>query len=263
MLKFFIPILYTIGTRYERNIKGVLLFLAVYLVPQLIIMCYFAQCEMLWWIFAIVVVLNLYEIGYIQNDAETIKKEINPTLRLSSGELKYYENNKAQIYGWRLFCGFVISYLFFIRGCSYVALFVLWFILPIYFLYNNLRNKWNFLILTILTFYRYLVPVLLCITESLSIWAYIYIYMSYPFPAILQQSVMGKFGIKIGVVEKYILPNYSNRYVFRIKYYFLLSILVLLSCVLYQISLIFVLLPMYYLAIRVALYLLKKEGIQS
>ena len=32
---------------------------------------------------SIIVVYNFYEIGYIQNDTETIKRESNPTLRVS------------------------------------------------------------------------------------------------------------------------------------------------------------------------------------
>ena len=42
---------------------------------------------------SIIVVYNFYEIGYIQNDTETIKRESNPTLRVSKDELEYYEEN--------------------------------------------------------------------------------------------------------------------------------------------------------------------------
>lgn len=47
---------------------------------------------------SIIVVYNFYEIGYIQNDTETIKRESNPTLRVSKDELEYYEENKWYIY---------------------------------------------------------------------------------------------------------------------------------------------------------------------
>ena len=46
---------------------------------------------------SIIVVYNFYEIGYIQNDTETIKRESNPTLRVSKDELEYYGKYKAKI----------------------------------------------------------------------------------------------------------------------------------------------------------------------
>lgn len=93
---------------------------------------------------ALVSYVNLYEVGYIYNECETIKKEKNPTKRLADSQLEFYEKHKAIIYAERFIVSIVLNLLllFFISKKS-----VLFFstaelaTLLIYYIYNNVRGK--------------------------------------------------------------------------------------------------------------------------
>ena len=261
---FFVPVLNTIITRYGRHsIKGFGLFCAIYLIPQFVLMYFFSMSDWWLWVMSIVLVLNLYEIGYIQNDTETIKFESNPTLRYNPEELSFYERHKLIIYGWRTFLGLVLSFLFlyFANFNSYmrVTIIVLWLLLPIYLLYNSIRNGWNFCLLTVLTSYRFIMPTFLSVTQ-LGWLGGIYLYALYPLPAFLQELVMGKFGINVPFVKKYILSDFSNRYFFRIKYYSILTFACILLYSLHYVEWKYLLLPLYYLLLRICLFYVQRRG---
>ena len=265
MLKFFIPILYTVETRYARHsLKGLMLFLAIYLIPQFILMACFSISEMWLWPIAIILVLDLYEIGYIQNDTETIKNEVNPTIRLSDKELLFYESYKMVIYCWRIFWGMALSFVFYYYWDSSIyicaILCILWFLIPLYYLYNSIRNVWNLPLLTVLTSYRIILPTLLC-SSSITFLELLYMYLIYPFPTLLQQLSMGKFGIKLSNhIIGFFIENYNNRYLYRVKYYFLLAIVIFILISLNLIGIECLILPSYFFILRVILYLQQKGG---
>ena len=50
----------------------------------------------------IIIVYTSYELGYIANDAFTVSKEINPTLRLSENEISWVKLHWLKIIGIRL-----------------------------------------------------------------------------------------------------------------------------------------------------------------
>lgn len=260
MIKFFIPILYSIETRYARKLfKGVTLFLLVYLIPQFVLkVCFASSCSILIWIISVVLVLNLYEVGYIENDTETIKKENKPTKRLSDEELLFYERHKIVIYITRLFIATGISIVVLMQYnfsiYSKLILAVLWMLLPLYHIYNSIRNIWNLPLLTILTSYRCIMPMILCMTMDMTIpilaYGIIYAYLVYPFPTILQQCVMGKFGIEINLFKKIIISDFSSRNVFRIKYYALFTLILVILLLFGFVSCDKIILPIYYLIVR-------------
>src|SRR5574344_1018744 len=97
-----------------------------------------------------ILIQNLYEVGYIQNDTETIKKEKNPTMRLEQSELKYYSSNRCGIYATRaLIDAFLAGLLIYVGHGSlsvWVFLGVAHLIIPIFLLYNAMLNRWNLLL---------------------------------------------------------------------------------------------------------------------
>lgn len=107
----------------------------------------------------VVLIQNLYEIGYIQNDTETIKKEANPTMRLNSTELEYYASKRISIYGTRIGIDLLLSALLVILGQStstvWVFLGVAHLITPFFLLYNYIRNKWNLLLHFLLSILKF------------------------------------------------------------------------------------------------------------
>ncbi len=110
MLFFFVPFLYFYKTRLRSIIK-LISWGVIYLVPIFLSTFSFANIDYYFISYFVVLTLtyNLYEIGYIQNDTETIKKEHNPTLRLSRDELFFYNNHRVYIYFFRLFISFVLT----------------------------------------------------------------------------------------------------------------------------------------------------------
>lgn len=86
------------------------------------LLCYFLS---------VMLVYNYYEIGYIQNDTETIKKENNPTLRLTMIQLQYYKSHFILIYSSRIFWGILLSLLLYLLSdfvsYFYVRLFYYYF----------------------------------------------------------------------------------------------------------------------------------------
>ncbi|HFO5149574.1 TPA: hypothetical protein ACHJRG_004980, partial [Escherichia coli] len=98
MLFFFVPFLYFYKTRLRSIIK-LISWGVIYLVPIFLSTFSFANIDYYFISYFVVLTLtyNLYEIGYIQNDTETIKKEHNPTLRLSRDELFFYNNHRVYI----------------------------------------------------------------------------------------------------------------------------------------------------------------------
>lgn len=260
---FYLPLLYTLATRYERHsVRGFIMFLIIYIIPQFLLMfCFASQRDWWMWILSIFFVIDLYEIGYIQNDAETIKKEDNPTLRLFPKELEYYEKHKISIYSFRIFIAILLSYFFlsyssfsyYIIGC----VIVLWILLPIYCVYNSIRGIWNFPLLTILTSYRIIMPLAFCLSEPQ--WGlFLYAYIMYPLPTILQQMLMGKFGIEFSFLKRFLISDYSGRYLFRIKYYVVVLFLLIVVTYIFRLSTLILIIPLYFCIVRIVLFYYQK-----
>lgn len=155
---FYIPFLYM---RYTRLLKKgrLLSFFIILILPPIYITTFvqsdFTLANFLKSIIGLIIIQNLYEVGYIQNDAETIKKEINPTLRLNAKQLDYYNNKYFSIYLYRFILSIVLSLiLIFFCGLkreTFCFLTIAHLLIPIYLIYNNIRNMWNLFLHFILT----------------------------------------------------------------------------------------------------------------
>lgn len=217
-LIFFIPGGYTKHSRHKSP-KDIFGFSMKYFMP-IILFLFWRDYSMLRLILAFLITYDLYEIGYIENDCETIKKEKNPTMRLTTEDLAYYEKNKVHIYLTKILIALVIGVYLLIwekTNILYVLFPVL--ILPTYYVYNRMRCRWNLVIHAILMFLRYYTPILLathffCWIDALAIL------FVYPIKGMIELSVYGKFGgYKNQFVEKFILHDYSCFQQFRLKYY--------------------------------------------
>ena len=217
-LVFYIPWCYTIHTRHPHR-KDIVRFLLKYFVP---IFLFLIWRDFSWFRLALGFLLtyDLYEIGYIENDCETIKKEQNPTMRVSSEELAYYEKNKTLIYFIKVVIAVAISaYLLIWENVSYLFILFPALLIPSYLIYNRMRCRWNLVIHALLMFIRYYAPVLIATlflswTDAL---AFLFIY---PVKGMIEISVMGKFGgYKNQFVKKYILHDFSNFQQYRFRYY--------------------------------------------
>lgn len=227
-LFFYLPILYSFNTRLNSNKKRIAWVLS-YIIP--IIICVFiiyndytyAECLTLS-IFIVFTIYSSYEIGYIYNDAELIKKEVNPTLRLTNENIQYYENKKIIIYLSRSICLIVLmlaawgidSKIGFSITFSCVA------ILLLYLIYNSIRNRYNIPLYSLLVYSRYF-SIFIC---SISLFDSFLLWLVYPFCVTLEFMSKPRFKFKM----KWIINNLD---MFRTIYYsFLLLSIVALDSIL-------------------------------
>lgn len=177
---------------------------------------------------AVLFVYNLYEIGYIENDTETIKCEENPTLRLTENQLKFYYAHRFSIYAVR----FIVSVVFVImlinvtggKNIAYPILFA-YLLIPSYLIYNRTRSGWSQPIYLWLMTVRHVAVAWIC-TECFGGWDAVFIILAYPFPTFVSRLAIKKFGYSNRFVCKYVLHDYRYIHHYRYRYYLLLALIV-------------------------------------
>ena len=205
---------------------------------------------------SIIVVYNFYEIGYIQNDTETIKRESNPTLRVSKDELEYYEENKWYIYIARIVINCIFVYFLFylsdINSLLYFE-FLLHLLLLLFIFYNLIRNRMSILLYFLLIILRYIIP-LIMIGSSWNINLLVVLILMLPLCKTMEFLSKKKYGFKFCI--KYVRSNLTS---YRVCYYTL--VLVLISLLIWGkvIPIYYFFLFFYFWAYRLFIYILHKS----
>ena len=261
VLMFYVPVLYAIRTRFLKRTKlGIFFWFAEYLFPVLLslLLANIEPISIFQMLLSVVCVYCFYEIGYIQNDCETIKKEENPTLRLSEDELKIYERNKWNIYMTRGVLGILFSMYYIQQGIpSCTLLPVLWGIIPLYLLYNSMRNRLNQYLVLFLMIYRYGVPFFLYTHFNWNCYLLLLIIISYPIPTFIQICAKEKRG-RCEKWALFFVGSYNKRELFRLKFYLFLIVGVGVLAFLNQVHLYYVILPIYFFLFRIGSYSMRK-----
>ena len=261
VLMFYVPVLYAIRTRFLKRTKlGIFFWFAEYLFPVLLslLLANIEPISIFQMLLSVVCVYCFYEIGYIQNDCETIKKEENPTLRLSEDELKIYERNKWNIYMTRGVLGILFSMYYIQQGIpSCILLPVLWGIIPLYLLYNSMRNRLNQYLVLFLMVYRYGVPFFLYTHFNWNCYLLLLIIISYPIPTFIQICAKEKRG-RCEKWALFFVGSYNKRELFRLKFYLFLIVGVGVLAFLNQVHLYYVILPIYFFLFRIGSYSMRK-----
>ena len=225
-LIFYIPLVYSVCTRHSSWRKAFAFFLR-YILP-LLLLGYFSNDFLLWrFVLGVCLVYSAYEIGYIQNDTETIKCEKNPTLRLSHEQLAYYEANKVLIWIIRFVLVMMFSIISFFCGIRFEIILCPLLLIPMYLIYNNMRNQWNIHIYLFLVFLRYSVPIFVAI-NNLNFAVGIMIFALSPLPSYIERSVKGRFGYYNRFFQTYLISDYNYIHPFRVKYYLISLVIVLI-----------------------------------
>lgn len=226
MFLFFLPFLYTYKTRLNSGVS-LLSWIAIY--PTLLfIFCFLwapdlSVSEIMIFFISLVIIYNLYEIGYIYNDTETIKIEEKPTLRLSSIYLKLYYLNKRCIYVFRLFLSLFLCYLltcYFSVNLLNVA--IAWLILPVFFTYNKIRSRLNLVLHFFLVTLRYFGPVFITMGNDGWLWKLFYIALLFPFANLFERCREQRFELSF-----FRRLSFSNMQ-WRQGYYFLILLIALI-----------------------------------
>lgn len=210
---FSIPFLYTLSTRLTSK-SARFGWLATYLLPTLIF--YFFSFgvvnHVMDFILAIVVIYSVYEVGYLYNDAELTKKEINPTLRLSGSNIQFYETNKFICYATKpIISTLIVCYLYFAGSVYFLsAATSACLILFLYLIYNSVRSRLNIPIYSALVFFRYYGAGFLLLSPGLAF----YLWLVYPFLMTIEFAAKEKYGISFLI--KKIIPDEFRFYSYSI-----------------------------------------------
>ena len=218
---FFIPLWYTYTTRLKTISKAISLVI-IYFIPECVLF-YFQQPEMplsrllLLSVFAILGVYTVYEIGYIQNDTETIKLEKHPTRRLSAQQLEFYGQYRVSIYVIRIMLACIFSFaLYFLTEQQGIFCYSLGLIaiLAVYQGYNHKRGYIITLFYFLLVSLRYVVPLML-FSDALTTPLIVLALLIFPIP----QTTMFRY------FRKYILKLNPKRLVgYRVVIYAVLCV---------------------------------------
>ncbi|ASV56070.1 hypothetical protein LJPFL01_2707 [Lelliottia jeotgali] len=167
-------------------------------------------------LFAIALVYSSYDVGYIYNNAETIKKERDPTRRYSEMELVFYESNKFSIYLTKVFisiaCAFSLSFLYHYDAIQWLILSSL--IIIVFLIYNSIRGVGNFYLQLFLSTLRYSFPLFLL--SGFNYELLLFSMLIFPIPNFLERTKIKKNNLPF-------IINNTER--FRVFYYMFLAVL--------------------------------------
>ena len=226
MIFLYVPLMYTFHTRL-LGLKSRIAWMFTYVVPAFIAYIYIYNAdfnniltEMMSFGVSAVCIYGAYELGYMYNDAELTKREVNPTLRLRNIELVYYERYKLYIYMLRLFFLFGTLYILHFISVSafYSTSFSCLLIIILYVLYNSTRSVINIPLYSCLVFFRYFGSVFLFCGAS----HVFLLWIIYPLVSTIEFAAKDKYKISmLSGLEK----NDRSRFFI---YFVLVAILVLL-----------------------------------
>lgn len=100
IVSFFIPFLFTVYTRLQ-NKKAIAHYLFTFPLAWTIVTCFEPNFEIFRMFLSFIYFYSIYEFGYLQNGCETIKKELEPSMRVTYDDLFFYEKYKIMIYMFR------------------------------------------------------------------------------------------------------------------------------------------------------------------
>jgi len=225
LILFTLPMYYSLHTRY-KGITGIFAWLTKYLIPCFFIALCCEDFSLLLFVLGLFYVYEFYEMGYIQNDCETIKKELHPTMRLSPAELIAYEKWKYLIVIIRIAETAILASCLYMLGVRWQLLVFYAFTYVIFVFYNTIRNGFCLVVHVVLMMMRYTAPVYLSANVE-SFWIAVLLFLTYPLTLYVERAVKGKFGYRSKLLTKFVLSSYEGRYVFRIKYYCALTFLLI------------------------------------
>lgn len=214
---FYLPIFYLFKTRL-LGFSYKLAWVTTYVIPVSITFFLFGETSLILLVTIILSTFSIYEIGYIYNDLELIKRETNPTIRLNAKEMQFYEENKKSIYLSRFTSVILIlafSFWLFPNDFSYILLNVLA-IGGIYIIYNNIRNEWNIVLYSLLVTLKYFGFI---IFKYISFEVVIFLWLLYSCCSTIDFSTKKRFW-----TSRYIhINNYDK---FRVIYYFIVGVFI-------------------------------------
>lgn len=252
MIEFYIPFLYTFKTRLLTPTARTA-WIFTYVIPVLLTLYLLAGHIGANHVISLICIYLIYEIGYIVNDAELIKNEAHPTLRLNQQQIAFYEKNKFNIFASRISILFISL---FATGLTYdlkfarhvflscIAIFI------VYNFYNKTRSKYTIVMYGFLVYLRYFgVAIFYC-----NLYMALLMFFIYPFYAILE--FCGKTKYNMPWAQRLVRNTDRNRF-----FYYLIIFLLFYLTLPPQSDIFFlVILTGYFLAYRMLSFIFLSNG---
>lgn len=244
MFFYFLPLHYTFVTRIN-SWKTRVAWIFTYLFPVVIASFYSNPQEFHFiWVplFFVFGIYSVYEMGYMYNDAVLTKREVNPTIRLNSEQVVFFEKNQVPIYVLRLFFSslvFLALYLF-SATVAYSFLVSFFSVALLFSVYNSVRSRINIPLYSFLVFFRYFGALLF-----LSWWQLMLLWVAYPLCATIEFSTKRRFGLSIPFALE-------GSDIFRVFYYCFFAFVVMVLGRFVDVWPVFFVLILYFFFYRVA-----------
>ena len=256
-----IPFYYFLKTRLE-GVSQKISWVFVYFIPSIYLYSCFQDISsirsFLVMAIAITLVNYVYEDGYITNDVRTVKKEKDPTLRLSEDEFSLIERNFNRLIFFRIVVtvALLVCFKFLLNDNATLIKLIFVMVLTkfVFSYYNSIRNFFNLILifpLSFLRFYGYILPFIA--PNELALFLIIASFL-YPLTKMIEFTRLPRYELPriaqiVGSVD-----------LFRVRYYFLL-VLVLGVLTFYQVKdhlRFYFNVSIYYLVYRLLTYLSSK-----
>lgn len=263
MNSFYLPFVYLFKSRLKTKMNKISWFI-IYIIPIYFIGLSVSTTEILNYSFifslALIVFNSVYELGYLENDIQTTKKETNPTYRIDKKTYDFLDYNYYKIIVFKIIT--IISILVFIYVLFKDEVYIMNFIIGLFiirfffYIHNKIRNKFNILTFFLLSSTKYILPLVLVLklNELFSIW---YILFLFPILRSIEHSTKLKYKLSYWAV------TIGNHDLFRIKYYLLVFIVSMYFYFSDLIDYSFLVFILYFLLYRIATYILVNKNMHK
>lgn len=193
MWKFLCPIRYTFFTRLQ-SLRARIAWAFTYLIPSFFIVGQFVPGGFILNFISLIAIYNIYECGYIFNDAVLTRTEQFPTLRLSVTDIEQYDKNPSVIYVFRFFLHIILlTIIYCFNPALAISVLIATVVIALIFsVYNAIRSRWNIPIYSVLVWLRYYGAGLIFFDFATAVA----LFFIYPFTVTIEFASKKRFDIK-------------------------------------------------------------------
>lgn len=207
--------------------------------------------DILNFIASFIMTMSLYEIGYLDNDFRTVKKEKDPTLRATE-QRTWIENNIFSLVALRILISAILGVFLYVNTNitqQGILLFLIILLFLGFYYHNTIRSRWNVLTYFIVVFCRYMIPVIVSVNSVYYPYLVPFIIFSFPLVRTFEHACKEKYGfIKVKKLVR-------NPDLFRVKWYLVVTLFVFFAMLLlHQVKVLvgLFILSVYFLLYRIA-----------
>lgn len=254
MLNYYIPILYTLKTRYNTTFHKISFFIMT-LLPSLVVVMLSSKgsANIVDYVILFLVMQSVYECGYLFNDLVTVQYEKNPTNRIDSimsyTLLKHLQNLlTARLVLATLLVAYIIS-----KYQQAILVIPLLLVLLIdYTIHNFYRNRTNIITMCTMVSLKYFIPCVPFLSVSNYMEWYLVIFLSIPLIRTIEYAGKPRYNLKIFEVK-----DFEK---FRVQYYGFLVLIIALVVHVKIVSVEYLSLPILMLLFRLSTYVIMQNS---